>query len=347
MKLFLALSAILALSDAAPSILLRTVEPLTATAPLISQYHSQDSLGQYAYGYGNALSAKHEAKSIDGVTRGNYAYIDPQGNVQTVAYTADSWNGFRVAATNLPEAPKDLSEPVKDTPEVEKARAEHLTLIQQGGVGVELAEPVKETPEVALARSEHLAAIERAKSAELIDIKLEPVKETPEVALARSEHLKAVEVAKTRNAIIEAIDNKPVKIISPTLITPTANVRLALAEPAIRVAALYDINEVKLEAPVTKVDTLVAPSANVRLALTDSTIRLQPEVTRFATLNGINEIKLEAPVTKLEKIETPILRIAAPAEYAAYAPYGFAYNNLVGAPLTYTFDSTRLIRSAQ
>lgn len=50
-----------------------------------------------------------------------YSYIDSDGILQTVEYTADALNGFRAAATNLPRAPVDNAlapEPVRETPEV-------------------------------------------------------------------------------------------------------------------------------------------------------------------------------------------------------------------------------------
>lgn len=70
-----------------------------------SQYHAQDELGQYSYGYTGGPSSKHEARTADGITRGGYSYIDSNGIVQSVSYVSDPVNGFRVAATNLPVAP--------------------------------------------------------------------------------------------------------------------------------------------------------------------------------------------------------------------------------------------------
>merc|ERR1712184_235071 len=66
-----------------------------------SQYHAQDDLEQYNYGYSNPLSTKQELKTADGVTRGSYSYVDANGLVQTVNYLSDAM-GFRVAAANLP-----------------------------------------------------------------------------------------------------------------------------------------------------------------------------------------------------------------------------------------------------
>ena len=71
-------------------------------APVVSsQYHAQDDLGQYNYGYSNPNSAKVETKSADGIVRGSYTYVDPEGKLQTVQYISDAF-GFRVAGTNLP-----------------------------------------------------------------------------------------------------------------------------------------------------------------------------------------------------------------------------------------------------
>merc|ERR1712198_798806 len=69
-----------------------------------SQYHAQDDIGQFNYGYSNPLSTKQELKTADGVTRGSYSYVDANGIVQTVNYLSDAL-GFKVAATNLPVGP--------------------------------------------------------------------------------------------------------------------------------------------------------------------------------------------------------------------------------------------------
>nr|CAD7196933.1 unnamed protein product [Timema douglasi] len=145
---------------------------------LSSQYHAQDELGQYSYGYAGGLSAKSEVKSFDGVTRGGYSYVDANGELQTVSYTADALNGFRVAATNLPKAPAPIEsaplvapEPVQDTPEVATAKAAHLALVSgatpEAPIPAPLVAPVpvQDTPEVAQARAEHLVAVEKAAAA--------------------------------------------------------------------------------------------------------------------------------------------------------------------------------------
>ncbi|KAL1448540.1 hypothetical protein WDU94_000617, partial [Cyamophila willieti] len=87
------------------------VSPIIAT-PVRTQFHSQDELGQYTYGYSNEISAKHEIKTADGITQGQYSYVDANGHVQSVHYVSDDHHGFRVAATNLPKAPVPVPVPV-------------------------------------------------------------------------------------------------------------------------------------------------------------------------------------------------------------------------------------------
>ena len=91
--------------------------PVVEAAPS-SQYHAQDDVGQYNYGFSSQdqvrvhlanhllmhhepFQTKSEIKTADGVTRGAYSYVDANGIVQTVNYISDAM-GFRVAATNLP-----------------------------------------------------------------------------------------------------------------------------------------------------------------------------------------------------------------------------------------------------
>lgn len=82
---------------------------------LSGQYHVQDSLGQYSYGYSAGSSAKAESRTLDGVTRGGYSYLDGHGVVQTANYIADDVHGFQVSATNV----------AHDTPEVAAAKVAH------------------------------------------------------------------------------------------------------------------------------------------------------------------------------------------------------------------------------
>ena len=94
------------------------VSPLiAATLPVTShQHHAQDALGQYEYGYNSANLAKHELKTADGVTRGAYSYVDANGVLQTTNYISDDVFGFRVAATNLPQAVAPAPAPVAPAP---------------------------------------------------------------------------------------------------------------------------------------------------------------------------------------------------------------------------------------
>ncbi|XP_055842388.1 uncharacterized protein LOC129909327 [Episyrphus balteatus] len=214
MKVFVALSALLAVASATPLYL----APIPTSS---SQYHSQDGIGQYAYGYNDHLSNKQEIKSLDGITRGAYSYIDSNNVLQTVNYISDA-GGFRVTATNLPkpvEAPiiatQDLPQQVPDTWEVAAAKSAHFAAVEEAKLrlGVQeiiplavnnLPQQVQDTPEVAKAKAEHFAAIEAAKNQILIIPSPighpQQVVDTPEVAKAKAEHLLAIEQAKLRNS---------------------------------------------------------------------------------------------------------------------------------------------------
>ncbi|XP_026464494.1 cuticle protein 7-like [Ctenocephalides felis] len=150
--------------------------PYVAGGHLSTQYHSQDDFGQYAYGYNNGFDSKTEHRSLDGVTRGSYSYVDPEGKLQSVHYTADAVNGFRVAATNLPEDSGSVPSAIEYTPEVAQARAEHLKAVEQAKAGYvapisgDVPTQVEDTPEVVEARSAHLKEVEKARIDTLLAI---------------------------------------------------------------------------------------------------------------------------------------------------------------------------------
>ncbi|CAG9835140.1 unnamed protein product [Diabrotica balteata] len=135
MKFIIVVSALLACAASSPT---AYIVPLAEiSAPIASQYHSQDSLGQYTYGYANHLSAKSEARAFDGSVLGSYSYVDANGKIQSVEYAADD-QGFRATASNLPVAPAvpeipvvAVPAPIQDTPEVLEARAKHLAAVEE------------------------------------------------------------------------------------------------------------------------------------------------------------------------------------------------------------------------
>lgn len=152
-----------------------------------SLYHAQDVFGQYVYGYATPTSAKSETKTADGVTRGGYSYIDSNGILQTVQYTADPLNGFRVAATNLPQ----------DLPEVAYAKAQHYAAYEATRA---------EHAAIAAARTVEYSNPIAVPAGAVPEVQLAPlpVQDLPEVARARAEHLAAVEATKARDAAIAA-----------------------------------------------------------------------------------------------------------------------------------------------
>ncbi|XP_063851896.1 cuticle protein 16.8-like [Scylla paramamosain] len=114
-------------------------------APVHTQYHAQDELGQYSFGYAGGPSSRAETRDAYGRVTGSYNYVDSEGKVQTQHYVADAL-GFRVSGTNLPVAPDApeapalvAPEPVQDTPEVAAAKAEFRTAYDEAAAAAEAA----------------------------------------------------------------------------------------------------------------------------------------------------------------------------------------------------------------
>ncbi|KAF0308372.1 Cuticle protein 6 [Amphibalanus amphitrite] len=111
-------------------------------ASVSSQYHAQDELGSYSYGYADGQSTKHENKNAYGGTVGSYSYRDANGIVQTVSYVADA-AGFRVKATKPAGGPEEAAAAAEAAPDARKKRSAVAPL------------PVSDTPEVVAAKAEH------------------------------------------------------------------------------------------------------------------------------------------------------------------------------------------------
>ena len=117
----------------APTPISYNVAPVAPVAPVQSQYHAQDEIGQYSFGYAGGASSRAESRDAFGVVRGSYNYVDSEGKVQTQHYVADAL-GFRASGTNLPVAPDaplaalpgPVPEPVQDTAEVVAAKLAHF-----------------------------------------------------------------------------------------------------------------------------------------------------------------------------------------------------------------------------
>lgn len=69
--------------------------------PIKSQYHVQDELGQYSFGYDAGTSTREESRDAYGNVRGSFSYIDPNGKLHVQHYVAGK-DGFRVRGNNLP-----------------------------------------------------------------------------------------------------------------------------------------------------------------------------------------------------------------------------------------------------
>ena len=90
---------------------------------LANQYHGQDGLGGYLYGYAVPDIAKTEKKKAGGDLRGAYNYIAGDGQEIKVQYWDDG-TGFH----QIDNVPKILPKQIDDTPEVKAAKDEHARI---------------------------------------------------------------------------------------------------------------------------------------------------------------------------------------------------------------------------
>lgn len=176
----------------------------------------------YTYSYSSGVAAAQESRA-GSLAHGAFSYVDANGQVQSRSYVADDKRGFVVTAS-------DAQEPVRDTPEVARARQEHLEAVARAQAlvsGVQAPQqslqgpqPVADTPEVAAARAHHLAIVQdaHARSGTVfasptplpvvqqpwgVSSTPAPVQDTIEVAAAKAKHLAAVEEAKAKLAAAE------------------------------------------------------------------------------------------------------------------------------------------------
>ncbi|KAF2900942.1 hypothetical protein ILUMI_05245 [Ignelater luminosus] len=90
---------------------------------LANQYHGQDGLGAYVYGYSVPDIAKTEKKERSGDLKGAYNYIAEDGQEIKVEYWDDG-TGFH----QIDNIPKIQPKQVEDSPEVKAAKEEHLRI---------------------------------------------------------------------------------------------------------------------------------------------------------------------------------------------------------------------------
>lgn len=163
--------------------------PAAVASPIKSQYHAQNELGHYSYGYNDGYSTKSETKHPNGLTEGAYSYVDPNGVLQQYRYVSDE-NGYRVSGTNLPVAP--VAPAVPAVPVVPEVVATAPVAVPASDA--QLPQQVQDTPEVAAAKVAHQIAYDEAKkaadaapaeadqpSSEAVEIQAAPVVPVPAV----------------------------------------------------------------------------------------------------------------------------------------------------------------------
>jgi len=111
------------------------VNPVVATSPTITKFHSQDELGQASFGHSTPDQSHSAVRDVFGNQVGSYSYLTPEGKEVRVDYTAGH-GGFRVVSNALPEAPSadvDFSPlaVIQEDPEVIAARKAHFKLFEE------------------------------------------------------------------------------------------------------------------------------------------------------------------------------------------------------------------------
>jgi len=113
----LAYSSPLAYSAAPVAQIAQVVAPVATK----TQYHSQNELGEAAFGHSEPTQTHAAVRDASGGVRGVFSYVGKEGIPFTTHYVADQ-GGYRVASNALPVAP---SVAVVDTPEVHAAKIQH------------------------------------------------------------------------------------------------------------------------------------------------------------------------------------------------------------------------------
>ena len=255
---------------------------LTPAVPTTHQFHAQDELGQYQFGYTEPQASRVETKTADGVVTGRYNYIDSNGNVQTVEYIADAL-GFRVAGTNLPQhhvvAPvhnAELPVPVADTPEVIAAKAAHLQLVQEAKIAqpvapvvapvVQAAAPVVEAAEPAIIAVPNVMP-EETPVAPVQEKVLEPYVPPPVPTFYKAADPVKVAAAVESQLIHsgayqlgEAVTPVATPVVAAPVSTPVVSQpTVYVAQPQVPVAAPAVVAQ---QVPVAAAPAFVAPVAN-------------------------------------------------------------------------------------
>lgn len=113
---------------ALPAIHAAPVPTVLAAPAAVTKFHSQDELGQAAFGFTTPDQSSSNFRDIHGNQVGHYSYINPEGQEIVVHYSAGK-DGFRVLSNALPVAPAAVV--LQDAPDVVEARNQHFALFNE------------------------------------------------------------------------------------------------------------------------------------------------------------------------------------------------------------------------
>lgn len=100
----------------------RSTTTTTTTTPLPPTLDTRDGTNpNYSFSYGVSDQKTGDQKSqeerlINGVVRGSYSLVEPDGTIRRVTYIADKVNGFSARVEKLPAVSTTLAPPAPVTP---------------------------------------------------------------------------------------------------------------------------------------------------------------------------------------------------------------------------------------
>jgi hypothetical protein len=277
-----------------------------------SQYHAQDSLGQYSYGYSAGSSAKAETKTVDGVTRGGYSYLDGNGVVQTTNYVADDVHGFRVAATNLP------THVAYDTPEVAAAKLAHSVAYNEAAYAAAASPDVGESVVVSAP-----VVTSYVSSPALSVVKEVPFKASSYSAVVASPSAIAVP---TVAPLLNVVKEVPSKAFSYSTVE---------ASPSVATTSLVNVKDIPSKAfSYSTVET--SPSFAVAPAVTSLVKEVPSKAFSYSTVESSPSVAVAPAVTSYPVVS---LVKGAPAKAVSYSTVATSPSvSLVSAPVAVTYS---------
>lgn len=115
--------------------------------PILRQENHIEPDGRYKYGFQSNVAARDEIRGKDGITRGYFAFIDDQGEMQYVFYTAGN-DGFKVQAISNMKSVLPTSAPTfaRTSSPATSLIDSYLAVAKQNDRNIHFPSPIPSTP---------------------------------------------------------------------------------------------------------------------------------------------------------------------------------------------------------